>query len=132
MRTLLPVLVIFSAYFAVAQDSAKPFRLPIHGYQQFEDSLRKNMVYPEDARRKGIQGTVHVHTKLDAEGQIIPETVKVISGLSLSCDSEAIRVVKKYRGKFTFFDAYDPSEAFIFPIKFVLTDLRSMFEPLQP
>ena len=99
------------------------------GYTQFEDSVRKNMKYPEDARRKGIQGTVHVRVLFDADGRIKPETVTVASGLYQSCDSEAVRVVKKFRGKFDVraLPDYNDKVVFIFPIKFALSGIVTEF-----
>src|SRR5687767_9096678 len=67
-------------------------------YKTFQDWLRKNIVYPDNARKKGIQGTVHVQFRLDDSFHIIPESVKVISGVNASFDEEALRVMKSYQG----------------------------------
>ncbi|QIL74590.1 TonB family protein [Hymenobacter sp. HDW8] len=60
------------------------------------DGLRKYMAentrYPEQARAKGVAGTVHVRFERNDAGQIINPSIA--KSLEPSCDAEAIRVIK--------------------------------------
>ena len=60
------------------------------------DGLRKYMAentrYPEQARAKGVAGTVHVRFERDDAGRIINPSIA--KSLEPSCDAEAIRVIK--------------------------------------
>lgn len=55
--------------------------------------LMENIKYPEEARTKGIQGTVYVTFVVEKDGSI--SNVKVLRGIGGGCDEEAIRVVSK-------------------------------------
>jgi TonB family protein len=54
--------------------------------------LWNNIIYPQSAMERGIQGTVYVTFVIDKDGSI--DDVKVIKGIGGGCDEEAIRVVK--------------------------------------
>ncbi|HSZ72894.1 MAG TPA: TonB family protein [Cytophagaceae bacterium] len=54
--------------------------------------LQKNLVYPRDAERKGIEGRVIVGFTVEKTGEIVD--VKILKGVSESMDKEAERVVK--------------------------------------
>jgi TonB family protein len=60
------------------------------------DGLRKYMAentrYPEQARAKGVVGTVHVRFERDDAGHILNPSIA--KSLEPSCDAEAIRVIK--------------------------------------
>jgi len=53
--------------------------------------LQKNMKYPSQARRMGIEGKVFVQFVVNKEGKI--SEVSVIKGIGSGCDEEAARVV---------------------------------------
>jgi TonB family protein len=53
--------------------------------------LVSNIKYPEEAKKKGIQGTVFVTYVVEKDGSVT--NVKVLRGIELSCDTEAARVV---------------------------------------
>ncbi len=82
--------------------------------------LVENMVYPTEAKEKNIQGTVYVTFIVAADGAIT--NVKVLRGIGLACDEEAVRVVKmmpKWNpGKQ---DGKNVSVQFNLPIKFKLS-----------
>ena len=67
--------------------------------------MGQNIKYPQDAKDKGIQGTVYVSFVVEKDGSV--SHVKILRGVSKSLDSEAMRVVKtmpnwkpgKQRGK---------------------------------
>lgn len=76
--------------FLVVENSATfPGGMPAF-YKYFGSKLR----YPEDARRKGITGKVFVEFVIDTAGNIPPEEVKILKGLTKSCDDEVLRVMK--------------------------------------
>jgi periplasmic protein TonB len=62
------------------------------GFEAMAKFLGKNMKYPAQARRMGIEGSVFVSFVIDKEGNI--SDPQVIKGISADCDKEAIRVVK--------------------------------------
>jgi protein TonB len=54
--------------------------------------LRQNMVYPPNARRMQVEGTVYVSFIVNKNGSI--SDVKVMRGIMKECDREAVRVVE--------------------------------------
>lgn len=64
----------------------------IGGQKAMTDFLIKNVKYPEDDQKKGIEGTVYVSFVVEKDGSV--SEVKAIRGVNTSLDNEAIRVVK--------------------------------------
>jgi Ca-activated chloride channel homolog len=64
------------------------------GPEALYDYISQNLVYPVEARQKGIEGNVFLQFVVNESGYIDPETVEVIKGIDPSCDSEAVRVIK--------------------------------------
>ncbi|WP_224998579.1 energy transducer TonB [Cesiribacter sp. SM1] len=58
--------------------------------------LAKNIEYPRQALRTGIQGTVMVSFMIDETGQI--KEVVVVRGIGMGCDEEAVRVISSMPG----------------------------------
>jgi len=54
--------------------------------------ISENIKYPEEARAKGIQGTVFVTFVVEADGAISDE--KLLRGIGGGCDEEAVRVIE--------------------------------------
>ncbi len=54
--------------------------------------LADNLVYPMQARRDGVSGTVHVNFVVNTDGSIVD--VKIIRSVGSGCSEEALRVVK--------------------------------------
>jgi len=54
--------------------------------------LQKNLKYPSQASRAGIQGRVFVEFTVGSDGKV--ENVTPIKGIGFGCDEEAVRVVK--------------------------------------
>ncbi|MBU1014276.1 MAG: M56 family metallopeptidase [Bacteroidetes bacterium] len=54
--------------------------------------LSKNIKYPEEARKNGIQGRVHVTFVVEKDGSIT--NVRIAKGIGYGCDEEAVRVIK--------------------------------------
>jgi len=54
--------------------------------------LSENIKYPEEAKKQGIQGTVHVRFVVTPDGSV--DDVEVVKGLDPVCDRETLRVLK--------------------------------------
>lgn len=65
---------------------------PEGGMQKFYEYIQKNLTYPEQARRMGIEGKVFVEFIVDKQGKLTE--VKALKGIGAGCDEEAVRVVK--------------------------------------
>lgn len=92
---------------------------PQGGYEAFYEYVGKNMRYPAQARRMGIEGTVYVQFVVEKDGSITD--VQAIRGIGAGCDDEAVRVIQnqpkwnppKQRGKAV-------RQRIVLPIKFQL------------
>lgn len=62
------------------------------GLTSFYDYLRSNMKYPEEARKRGVEGRVFVQFIVEKDGSL--SDLKVVKGIDPACDKEALRVVK--------------------------------------
>lgn len=97
-------------------DHIQPLPMPKNGMADFW----KQFVYPEEAKKKGIQGTVYVTATVDETGKVV--AVKVARGGHPILDSAAIAAVRatpfspgRHEGK--------PVKAEVtIPIKFQLAD----------
>ncbi len=67
---------------------------PVGGMSAFNKFLQKNLKYPSNARRMGIEGKVFVQFVVDKDGSL--NEVKVLKGIGAGCDEEAIRVLKAH------------------------------------
>lgn len=63
------------------------------GDEAFARYIFNRLMYPEDAKAQGIQGTTHIQFIIETDGSL--SNIKVVhgKGLSPSCDQEAIRVI---------------------------------------
>jgi TonB family protein len=66
---------------------------PNGGFPAFEEYLKKELKYPEEAESRHLEGTVKLKFTVTANGAL--EDVKVVSGLSKECDEEAIRLLRE-------------------------------------
>jgi len=64
------------------------------GVKKFYQYVQENVKYPADARKDSLNGNVYVEFVVDAQGTIKKESVRLLKGLSPSCDAEALRVIK--------------------------------------
>ncbi len=62
------------------------------GPKAFKAFITKNLVYPPEALKQRIEGTVFVKYAIDYKGNVVD--VKVKSGIGHGCDEEAIRLIK--------------------------------------
>lgn len=75
--------------FQVVEDQPEP----IGGMEAFYKYVQKNLDYPAQARRMGIEGRVFVQFVVDKDGSI--SDVVAIRGIGAGCDEEAVRVIKE-------------------------------------
>jgi len=54
--------------------------------------IQKNLMYPHQAKRMGIEGKVFVQFVVDTDGKI--SEVVAVKGIGAGCDEEAIRVIR--------------------------------------
>lgn len=73
----------------------KFFQLPqiVGGKEALQKYIDDNLIYPEEARIKRIEGVVHIEAEIDDNGIVIK--VDIIKGLAGGCNEEAIRLIKK-------------------------------------
>jgi protein TonB len=89
------------------------------GYEAMAKFIGKNLKYPAQARRMGVEGSVFVSFVIDKEGKI--SDVQIVKGIAADCDKEAARVVSlmppwkpgKQNGR-------PVKSRFVLPIKFKL------------
>ena len=62
------------------------------GEEALMNFLKSNVIYPMDAKERGIQGTVYVSFVVKADGQLA--SIGIIKGIGGGCDEECIRVVR--------------------------------------
>jgi len=58
-------------------------------------AIQKNIVYPELAKRAGVQGRVYVKAYIDTNGTVVK--TEVIRGIGAGCDEMAMEAVKKVK-----------------------------------
>lgn len=66
--------------------------VPQGGMQAFYKYVGKNMNYPNQARRMGVEGKVFVQFVVDKDGSLTD--IKAVKGIGAGCDEEAVRVLK--------------------------------------
>lgn len=54
--------------------------------------IKNNLIYPEEAKEKGIKGTVYVTFIIEMDGSL--SNIKILRGIGGGCDEEVIRIVK--------------------------------------
>ncbi len=74
--------------FEIVEENATPDG----GMPAFLGWVAKNMKYPTQARRMGVEGKVYVQFIVDKDGSLTD--VKVVRGIGAGCDEEAVRVIK--------------------------------------
>ena len=104
--------------FFIVEDMPKFQYDSIESQDAFRNYVMYQLVYPEEAAKKGIEGTVYVEFVVNKKGVV--KNVKIVRGVDPLLDAEAIRVIKsspqwipgKQRGQVV-------NVAFTFPIKFL-------------
>ncbi|WOK05526.1 energy transducer TonB [Imperialibacter roseus] len=75
--------------FTIVEDQPEPNG----GMAAFYAYVGKNMKYPNQARRMGVEGKVFVQFVVDKDGSITE--VQAIKGIGAGCDEEAVRVIQE-------------------------------------
>jgi len=111
-------------------DSPVKFSLEIPQFLPIEDqpkiiggyeAIRKNLKYPESARKDGIEGVVYVKALIGIDG--IPERIELMKGLGNSgCNEAAIEAVSKVKFTPAMQDNKPVRFWFAIPIRFRLPD----------
>ncbi len=57
--------------------------------------IKSNLVYPEEARNKRIEGIVHLIAEINDNGEVTQ--IEILKGLSDGCNEEAARLIKSVR-----------------------------------
>jgi protein TonB len=70
--------------FEIVEETAKP--------QGFYEYVRKNLKYPRQAKRMGVEGKVFLEFIVNKDGSIVD--AKVLRGIGGGCDEEALRIIK--------------------------------------
>ncbi len=65
--------------------------MPVGGLPKFYEYVAKNIRYPAEARKKGIEGKVFVEFIVDVNGDV---DVTGVSGIGAECDLEVMRVMQ--------------------------------------
>lgn len=81
-------------------------------------AIYKNIVYPEIAKRAGIEGTVNLLVFINKEGAVID--VKNLKGIGAGCDEAAIEAINKTKFSPGMQDGKAANVQFLIPIKFKL------------
>ena len=63
----------------------------VEGYEDFDDYIMQNTLYPESAIKEGTEGVVWVEFTINKRGKV--KDVKVVESIDERLDNEAIRVV---------------------------------------
>ena len=56
-------------------------------------AIQKKVIYPEIARKAGIEGKVYVQAFIDEKGDVIK--TKILKGIGSGCDESALNAVKE-------------------------------------
>ena len=71
-------------------DVPPQFRGGINMMRRF---VAENVVFPEDAMDRGVNGSVYASFVIERDGSVTD--IKIVKGLGYGCDEEVIRVLKK-------------------------------------
>ncbi|WP_246581599.1 M56 family metallopeptidase [Echinicola shivajiensis] len=74
--------------FDVVEDMPAPYG----GMDAWLDYLASNLKYPEQAKEKGVEGTVYVTFVVDKSGEL--KDPQILRGIGSGADEEALRVIK--------------------------------------
>lgn len=62
------------------------------GRKAFMEFVSSNLIYPEEAIKKKIEGLVHAEYEVDNLGKI--SEIRIKKGIGYGCDEEAIRILR--------------------------------------
>lgn len=65
------------------------------GKDTMNNYIESNLIYPEEARNKRIEGIVHLMAEINDNGEVIQ--VEIVKGLAGGCNEEAARLIKSVK-----------------------------------
>ncbi len=74
--------------FEIAETAAEP----IGGYAEFYTYVKESLVYPEQAKRIGVEGKVYVQFVVNTDGSL--SDITVIRGIGAGCDAAAKKILE--------------------------------------
>ncbi|WP_194774370.1 energy transducer TonB [Pararhodonellum marinum] len=72
-------------------DFAEVSPMPVGGMEAWHRYLQKNLKYPNQAKKAGIEGTVYVVFVINKDGSI--QDIEILRGIGGGCDEETLRVI---------------------------------------
>lgn len=88
---------------------------------KFAHWVTAHLVYPRDAKKKCIQGTVKVNFVVDVDGRV--KDVEVVEGVCESLDAEAVRVVSSSpKWKCAIVDGEPSRVIYTIPVIFIIPE----------
>ena len=66
--------------------------VPIGGMKAFYEYVRKNLKYPAQASRMGVEGRVYIDFVVEKNGSL--SQIGILKGIGAGCDQEALRVMR--------------------------------------
>lgn len=75
----------------------KFFKVPeiLGGKETLNKYIESNLVYPEEAKNKRIEGIVHLVAEINDNGEVIH--IEIIKGLAGGCNEEAARLIRSVK-----------------------------------
>lgn len=110
MRIIGIVLVLLSFYANAQEPQLK---------EGLETFVKKNTVYPPYSLHNCIQGTIKIAFNVNTKGEVY--NAKIVDGLGIDLDDEALRLIKMSSGKWIVPLAYDTTAVLIVPVNFQLS-----------
>jgi len=92
------------------------------GQKKLAQFIKSNLKYPDNAREKGISGTVIVNFLVDKEGKI--GQTRVVRGIGSGCDEEAVRIIQSMPD-------WLPGRSYGKPIDVILTIPVRFVKPIE-
>jgi protein TonB len=93
---------------------------PVGGYASFYHQLAKNLKYPRQAVRQGVEGNIFVEFVVDKTGKVTQ--LGVVKGIGSGCDEEAVRLLATTRWEPGRQRGKPVNVRMVLPIKFQLRD----------
>lgn len=69
------------------------------GAKAFAKFIRKQMKYPKQAKKMGVEGKVYLEFIVNKDSSL--SDIKILKGIGLGCEEEAIRLLKKSESQWT-------------------------------
>ena len=102
-RFILMLMILFSLTIgaSIAQDTENENRFiiidepaqPAGGYSDFYGRVSRELIYPDEARRQGIEGKVYIQFVVNVEGELTE--FEINQDIGAGCGEAAIEAIKK-------------------------------------